>query len=57
MQKRTVKRININLTEREVKALNELKDEWTTRGWKPIEGDIIREAIREYCGKQTGIHM
>lgn len=55
MQKQTVRRININLTEKEEEALKDLKDEWTTRGWKPVEGDIIRDAIKEYCKAQTGI--
>lgn len=57
MQKQTVRRININLTEKEEEALRNLKDEWTTRGWKPVEGDIIREAIKDYCKKQTGINV
>lgn len=57
MQKQTVRRININLTAKEERALDEIKTEYITRNWKPVEGDIIREAIKLYCLEQTGINV
>lgn len=57
MQKQTVRRININITAKEEKALDEIKVEYINRNWKPVEGDIIREAIKLYCLEQTGINV
>lgn len=54
MKSQVAKRINVNLTEREVYALKRLQDEMTTRGWKMSQSDIIREAIASYCTMNTG---
>lgn len=54
MKSQVNKRININLTDREIVALERLQDEMTTRNWKMNQSDIIREAIVNYCMKETG---
>lgn len=54
MKSQIEKRININLTDRELVALECLKDEMVTRNWKMSTSDIIREAIVNYCMKETG---
>lgn len=54
MKSRIEKRINVNLTDRELTALECLSDEMTTRNWKMTTSDIIREAIVYYCMKETG---
>lgn len=54
MRSQVEKRVNINLTDRELVALECLKDEMVTRNWKMTTSDIIREAIVSYCMKETG---
>lgn len=54
MKSQIEKRMNINLTDRELTALEYLKDEMVTRNWKMTASDIIREAIVYYCMKETG---
>lgn len=54
MKSQVSKRININLTDREIVALERLQDEITTRNWKMNQSDIIREAIVYYCMRETG---
>lgn len=54
MKSQVSKRININLTDREIVALERLQDEMATRNWKMNQSDIIREAIVYYCKKETG---
>lgn len=54
MKSQVEKRVNINLTDRELVALECLKDEMVTRNWKMTTSDIIREAIVNYCMKETG---
>ena len=54
MKSQIEKRININLTDRELVALECLKDEMVTKNWKMSTSDIIREAIVYYCMKETG---
>lgn len=54
MKSQVSKRININLTDREIVALERLQDEMATRNWKMNQSDIIREAIVYYCMKETG---
>ena len=54
MKSQVSKRINVNLTDREIVALEELQDEMTTRGWNMNQSDIIREAIVAYCMANTG---
>ena len=53
MKSRVTKRVNINLTDREIVALERLQEEMTTRNWKMNQSDIIREAIVYYCMKET----
>lgn len=53
MKRRIEKRINVNLTDRELTALECLSDEMKTRNWKMTTSDIIREAIVCYCMKET----
>lgn len=46
----TVRRININLTEKEENNLALIKEEYERRsGKKQTEADIIRDAINEYA--------
>ncbi len=54
MKSQIEKRMNINLTDRELTALEYLKDEMVTRNWKMTTSDIIREAVVYYCMKETG---
>lgn len=54
MKSQIAKRININLTDREQVALESLEHEMANRGWKMTTSDIIREAIVNYCEKETG---
>lgn len=56
MKSQVEKRININLTQKEINALENLKDEWTTRNRNYIMSDVIREAINFYAEKMTGQH-
>lgn len=46
--------MNINLTDRELTALEAIKDEMTLRGWSGNTSDIIRDAIAAYCTQVTG---
>lgn len=52
--KNVTKRININLTDREITALGAIKDEMISRGWSGNTSDIIRDAIAAYCTQVTG---
>ena len=52
--KNTVKRININLTDREITALEAIKSEMIMKGYSANTSDIIRNAICSYCTKTTG---
>lgn len=52
--KNVAKRININLTDREITALEAIKDEMILRGWNGNTSDIIRDAIAAYCTQITG---
>ena len=52
--KNVTKRININLTDREITALGAIKDEMINRGWSGNTSDIIRDAIATYCTQVTG---
>ena len=52
--KNAIKRININLTDRELTALEAIKDEMINRGWSGNTSDIIRDAIAAYCTQVTG---
>lgn len=52
--KNVTKRININLTDREITALGTIKDEMINRGWSGNTSDIIRDAIAAYCTQVTG---
>lgn len=54
MKRQSVKRINVFLTEREVKALDQLEEEMTNRNLNMNMSDIIRDAILDYCKTQTG---
>lgn len=54
MKSQIAKRININLTDREQVALESLEQEMANRGWEMTTSDIIREAIVNYCEKETG---
>lgn len=55
MKSQIVKRININLTQKEIKALELLEEEMITRNTPESMSDIIRDSIIEYCRKQTGV--
>ena len=52
--KNAIKRININLTDREITALDTIKKEMAARGYSTTTSDIIRDAICSYCTKTTG---
>ena len=54
MKSQVTKRMNINLTDRELTALKCLEHEMINRNWKMNASDIIREAIVYYCMKETG---
>lgn len=53
MRSRITKRININLTEKEQAALENLTEEYANRNWKANTSDIIRDAIVYYSEKMT----
>lgn len=54
MRTQITKRFNVNLTDREQVALENLKHEMMNRGQKMTTSDIIREAIVYYYEKETG---
>lgn len=49
MKKQTVKRVNVNLTQYELKALEKLAKKFPEENMS----DIIRDAIEEYANKYT----
>lgn len=51
MRSQITKRININLTEKEQAALENLTEEYANRNWKANTSDIIRDAIVYYSEK------
>lgn len=53
MRSQIKKRININLTEKEQAALENLTEEYANRNWKANTSDIIRDAIVYYSEKMT----
>ena len=53
MKSQITKRFNINLTEKEQAALENLTKEYTNRNWKANTSDIIRDAIVYYSEKMT----
>ena len=53
MRSQITKRFNINLTEKEQAALENLTEEYTNRNWKANTSDIIRDAIIYYSEKMT----
>ena len=53
MKSQITKRININLTEKEQAALENLTEEYANRNWKANTSDIIRDAIVYYSEKMT----
>lgn len=53
MRSQITKRININLTEKEQAALENLTEEYVNRNWKANTSDIIRDAIVYYSEKMT----
>ena len=55
MKSQITKRVNVNLTDREITALERLKEEMKMRNWNMNQSDIIREAIAYYCATQCGI--
>lgn len=55
MKSQITKRVNVNLTDREITALNRLQEEMIMRNWNMNQSDIIREAIVYYCEKQCGV--
>lgn len=48
MRSQITKRFNINLTEKEQAALENLTEEYANRNWKANTSDIIRDAILYY---------
>ena len=52
--KNVTKRININLTEKEITPLGAIKDEMINQRWSGNTSDIIRDAIAAYCTQVTG---
>lgn len=52
--KNIIKRTNINLTDRELTALEATKKELEKDGWNGNTSDIIRDAIAAYCTQVTG---
>ena len=54
MKSQVTKRVNVNLTDREMVALERLQEEMIMRNWNMNQSDIIREAIVYYCTAQTG---
>lgn len=57
MKSQVVKRINVNLTIKEERALELLEEEYANRNWKANTSDIIREGIIKYCKECTGIDV
>lgn len=57
MRTQITKRFNINLTQKEERALELLTEEYANQNWKGNQSDIIREAIVKYCKECTGIDM
>lgn len=53
MRSQITKRFNINLTEKEQTALENLTEEYANRNWKANTSDIIRDAIVYYSEKMT----
>ena len=53
MRSQITKRININLTEKEQAAMENLTEEYANRNWKANTSDIIRDAIVYYSEKMT----
>lgn len=53
MRKQSVKRINLFLTAKEVRNLEELECEMKNRGLNLTVSDIIRDAINEYAARVT----
>lgn len=53
MRSQITKRININMTEKEQAALENLTEEYANRNWKANTSDIIRDAIVYYSEKMT----
>lgn len=53
MRSQITKRFNINLTEKEQAALENLTEEYANRNWKANTSDIIRDAIIYYSEKMT----
>lgn len=53
MRKQSVKRINVFLTAKEVRNLEELECEMQSRGLNLSISDIIRDAINEYAARVT----
>lgn len=53
MRSQITKRFNINLTEKEQTALENLTEEYKNRNWKANTSDIIRDAIVYYNEKMT----
>lgn len=54
MRSQIVKRININLTQKEILALQCLEDEMQSRKTPESMSDLIRDSIIAYCKQQTG---
>lgn len=53
MRSQITKRFNINLTDKEQAALENLTEEYENRNWKANTSDIIRDAIVYYSEKMT----
>lgn len=53
MRKQSVKRINVFLTAKEVKNLEELECKMQSRGLDLTVSDIVRDAINEYAARVT----
>ena len=53
MRSQITKRFNINLTEKEQTALENLTEEYANRNWKANTSDISRDAIVYYSEKMT----
>nr|DAH86073.1 MAG TPA: hypothetical protein [Microviridae sp.] len=55
MKKQVEKRINVNLTAKELYALEAIEDELENRCTPAKTSDIIRNAILSYCKALTGL--
>lgn len=53
MRSQITKRFNINLTNKEQAALENLTKEYENQNWKASTSDIIRDAIVYYSEKMT----